>query len=80
MAFVTLANEILSFLVLAVLLGLIYRVLPDADLEWKDVGLGAVVTALLFSIGKRPTASISRGRPRRRSSGCGSLVVVLLWI
>ncbi len=80
-AFVTLANEILSFLVLAVLLGLIYRVLPDADLEWKDVGLGAVVTSLLFSIGKW-LIGLYLGRTTAASQFgvAGSLVVVLLWV
>lgn len=81
MAFVTLANEILSFLVLAVLLGLIYRVLPDANLEWKDVGLGAIVTSLLFSIGKWLIGLyLARTTAASQFGVAGSLVVVLLWV
>ncbi|MBK8595080.1 MAG: YihY/virulence factor BrkB family protein [Holophagales bacterium] len=80
-AFVTFANEVLSFLVLAVLLGLIYRVLPDANLEWKDVGLGAVVTSLLFSIGKWLIGFyLARTTAASQFGVAGSLVVVLLWV
>ncbi|MBK9372518.1 MAG: YihY/virulence factor BrkB family protein [Holophagales bacterium] len=80
-ALVTFANEILSFLVLAVLLGLIYRVLPDANLEWKDVGLGAVVTSLLFSVGKWLIGLyLARTTAAAQFGVAGSLVVVLLWV
>src|SRR5438132_297226 len=46
------ANFALSFLLATALFGMIYRVLPDVDLGWGDVILGAAVTALLFTIGK----------------------------
>jgi membrane protein len=45
-------NFLISFALLAVLFAAIYKMLPDKDLEWRDVLIGAVVTALLFSIGK----------------------------
>src|SRR5690606_30121558 len=45
-------NFVLSFGVVTLLFAMIYRVLPDVDLAWKDVAIGAVITALLFTIGK----------------------------
>ena len=43
----------ISFLVVAVLFGAVYKLIPDVRLTWKDVAFGAVVTALLFTIGKQ---------------------------
>jgi len=80
-AFITLGNEALFFLVFTVLVALIYRVLPDAHLEWKDVGIGAVVTSILFSIGKWLIAFYLGGTTVASRFGVtGSLVVIFLWI
>lgn len=78
---VALANELLAFLVLAVLLALVYRVLPDARLEWRDVGLGAVATSLLFTIGKWAIGLyLGQTTVASQFGVAGSLVVVLLWV
>jgi membrane protein len=78
---VTLANEVLAFLVIAVLLALVYRVLPDARLEWRDVGLGAAVTSLLFTVGKWGIGFyLGRTTVASQFGVAGSLVVVLLWV
>src|SRR4030095_10355510 len=45
-------NAIVSFAVVAVLFALIYKVLPDAEIGWSDVFIGATITSLLFTIGK----------------------------
>lgn len=42
----------ISFMVITLLFAVIYKVLPDAYIRWKDVWIGAGVTSLLFSIGK----------------------------
>ncbi len=80
-ALITLGNEVLFFLVFTVLIALIFRVLPDAHLEWKDVGIGAVVTSILFSIGKWMIAFYLGGTTAASRFGVtGSLVVIFLWI
>jgi len=80
-ALVTLGNEGLSFLVLSALIALIYRVLPDAHLEWRDVGMGAVVTSALFSIGKWLIGFfLGHTTVASRFGVAGSLVVILLWV
>jgi Virulence factor BrkB len=43
---------LISFSFITLLFGAIYKILPDRRIEWHDVMIGAVVTALLFSIGK----------------------------
>jgi len=45
-------NFVVSFGVTTLLFALIYKVLPDAKVQWRDVWVGALVTALLFTLGK----------------------------
>jgi membrane protein len=74
-------NFLISFGVITLLFAMIYKILPDAKLGWRDVWLGAAVTALLFSIGKL-LIGLYLGHASVTSSfgAAGSLVVVLLWI
>ncbi|TIW64488.1 MAG: hypothetical protein E5V60_19370, partial [Mesorhizobium sp.] len=51
-AIASVLNTILSFVLTAVLFAAIYKLLPDRSLAWRDVGLGALVTAALFTVGK----------------------------
>lgn len=81
LALLTLANEVLSFLVLTLLLALIYRILPDAKLEWRDVGLGAVITSLLFSVGKWLIGFLlGRTLVASQLGIAGSTLVILIWV
>jgi membrane protein len=75
------ANFALSFIIITVLFAMIYRLLPDVKLEWKDVWTGAVVTSLLFVAGKS-LIGLYLGRTGVASAygAAGSLVVVLLWV
>jgi membrane protein len=74
-------NFILSFAVITVLFAMIYRILPDVRIDWSDVWVGAVVTALLFDIGKF-LLGLYLGRSAVASSygAAGSVVVLLLWV
>ncbi len=75
----------LSFVVTALLMTLlfavIYRYLPDADIEWNDVLVGAAFTAVLFSVGQL-LLSIYLGRGSVSSSygAAGTFMVVLIWL
>jgi membrane protein len=81
MAALHIANILVSFSLITVLFALIYRFLPDVKLHWRDVGLGAVVTALLFEIGKA-AIGFYLGRTGIASTygAAGSLVMVLSWV
>ena len=46
------ANFVLSFILLSAVIAAVYKVLPDCDLDWRDVAAGAMVTALLITVGK----------------------------
>ncbi len=71
----------LSLAVLTALFALVYKVLPDVRLRWRDVWLGAGVTGGLFTLGKSLIA-LYLGRVVRTSvyGAAGSLVLLLLWI
>lgn len=72
---------VLSFALMTGLLGLIYKFLPDVEIAWRDVWIGAVVTALLFTVGKF-LIGLYLGRSSVASTygAAGSLVILLLWI
>jgi membrane protein len=74
-------NFILSFIVVTVIFAFMFKVLPDAKVKWKDVWMGAVVTAVLFTIGKI-LISIVLGSTEIASTygAAGSLAAILLWV
>jgi membrane protein len=74
-------NFVVSFVLLAVLFAAIYKVLPDRPLEWRDVIFGAVVTAILFTIGKSLIGLYLGSSAIASSYGAaGGLIVLLLWV
>ncbi len=59
----------------------IFKVLPDAEIKWKDVWIGALATTLLFLLGKFAISFyISRINVGSTYGTAGSIVVLLLWI
>ncbi len=74
-------NFLISFALISVLFAAIYKVLPDKDLEWRDVAVGAAVTAFLFNIGKFLIGFYIGSSAAASSYGAaGALIVALLWI
>lgn len=73
-------NQIITLAVISLIFGVIFKVLPDAIIKWRDVILGSVVTAILFMIGKF-AISIYIGQSNVGSTygAAGSLVILLLW-
>ena len=74
-------NFLLSFLTVTALFAAIYKVLPDRWLSWRDVGVGALVTAFLFTIGKSLIGwYIGSSAVASTYGAAGALMVVLLWV
>ena len=75
------ATWIISCLLIAVLFAVLYRIVPDVELKWSDVTLGAVITSILFMAGRELVglyfAHASFGATY---SAAGSPIVVLLWV
>ena len=74
-------NFALSLGMITVLFALIYKVLPDAPIAWRDVWTGALLTAFLFEIGKL-LIGLYIGKANFASSygAAGSLVIILVWV
>lgn len=76
-----LVNFLVSTAVITLIFAMIFKILPDVKIAWNDVWIGALVTGLLFSIGKL-LIGIYLGRSATTSAfgAAGSLVVILLWV
>jgi membrane protein len=75
------ANFALTFVLLALLFAMIFQWLPETDLAWSDVWVGAAITALLFSLGKY-LIGLYLGRAAVGSAygAAGAFVVLLAWV
>jgi membrane protein len=80
-AVLTALNHAISFLVIAALFGVIYKMLPRVKLSWRDVVIGALGTAGLFTLGKFAIgAYIGNSGVTDSYGAAGSLIAVLLWV
>lgn len=70
-----------SGVAIALLFGAIFKVLPDVVLRWRDVAVGAAVTAVLFSFGRYAIAAYLAYTATASAYGAaGSVVLILLWV
>ena len=78
---VHIANAVISFGVITLLFAMIFKVLPDVHIKWRDTWVGAAVTALLFSFGKS-LIGLYLGHSAFSSTygAAGSIIVLLVWI
>ena len=78
---VQLLNVVVGFGVTAALFAVLFRVLPDAEISWRDVAVGATVTAALFTLGKTAIGFyLGRAEPGSAFGAAGSLALLLVWI
>jgi membrane protein len=75
------ANVVVSLAITTALFALLFKVIPDVAIEWRDVWTGAVITALLFTAGKALIAwYLGRAATMSPYGAAGSFVALLLWI
>lgn len=71
----------ISFCVIAVLFGVIYKLLPRVKLSWRDVAIGALGTAAMFTLGKFAIGLYIGNSGVANSFGAaGSMIALLLWV
>lgn len=79
--FFYLINVLITFGVTTLIFAVIFKVLPDGNIRWKDVMAGAMATAFLFMLGKFAISFyISKSHIGTTYGAAGSLVILLLWI
>ena len=74
-------NALVSFVVITALFAMMFKTLPDARVAWRDVWIGAALTAFLFTIGKF-SIGLYLGKSDVGSAygAAGSLVILLVWV
>jgi membrane protein len=74
-------NFVFSFALVTLLFAMIYKILPSVHIAWKDVAIGSVITAALFSVGKA-LIGLYLGNSAVASSygAAGSVILVLIWV
>lgn len=74
-------NFMFSFALVTLLFAMIYKILPSVHIAWKDVLIGSIITATLFSIGKA-LIGLYLGNSAVASSygAAGSVILVLIWV
>lgn len=80
-SFVAPLTGLVSFVIVVVLFALIFKVLPDVNIHWEDVWIGAIVTSVLFGVGKY-LIGLYLGKSGTTSSfgAAGALILVLVWV
>lgn len=79
--FFNVINFIFSLAVISMLFAMMFKILPDAKIQWKHVWLGSVLTGLLFTIGKTALAYyFSKTDPAYVYGAAGSIILLLLWV
>ena len=74
-------NLFLTLLIITLLFGIIFKVLPDAKIKWRDVLTGAITTAILFMLGKFGISFYLGTRNIGNTYGAaGSIILILLWV
>lgn len=79
--FINIIDYVISFALLIVLFAMIYKILPEADIDWSDVWIGATVTAFLFLIVQLIVAFNAKNSNIQSAFGAiGSMTILYLWI
>jgi len=74
-------NIIIALTFITIIFALLFRVLPDAKIKWKDVWIGAMITTLLFTLGKYLIGFYLGNSTINTAYGAaGSLVIILIWV
>lgn len=74
-------NFLFSFSVVTALFALIFKYIPDAKIEWRDVWLGAAVTAALFTVGKLLLGLyLGKAAPGSSYGAAGSIIALVVWV
>jgi membrane protein len=72
---------IFDFAVVVLLFAMIFKFLPDAEIQWRDVWIGAVITAIFFGVGKWALGLyLGSGAAASAYGAASSLITLLLWI
>lgn len=74
-------NLLVTFLTVSFLFAIIFKVLPDARIQWRDVVVGSFATALLFMVGKSAIGYyLTKTQISSTYGAAGAVIIILLWV
>ncbi|MDB5202282.1 MAG: hypothetical protein JWQ27_1691 [Ferruginibacter sp.] len=74
-------DNLISLLITTILFGTIFKVLPDAKIKWKDVFVGALITSLLFMLGKYGIGLyLGKSKLANIYGAAGSVMIIMIWV
>ena len=77
----TVIDNLISLFITTLLFGTIFKVLPDAKIKWKDVMFGALITSLLFMLGKYGIGFyLGKSKLANIYGAAGSVMIVMIWV
>jgi membrane protein len=76
-----LVNYVIGFILVVLVFAFMFKVLPDVEISWRSVWLGAILTAVLFTIGKfLLSLYFAELKPTSAFGTAGTIVLIMLWI
>lgn len=79
--FISITESVLSFFIIGFLFSVIFKILPDAKIQWKDVLLGGFVTAVFFTLGKLGIGYyLGKSNLSTLYGAAGSIVILMVWV
>lgn len=78
--FIPVIDNLLTFLITVMMFAVIFKVLPDAKIKWKDVTVGAIITAVLFTLGKIGIGFyLGKSNLATIYGAAGSVIIIMIW-
>ena len=79
--FIQVVNQLLSFTITTFIFAMIFKILPDAHITWKDVIKGALLTAILFTLGKLGIGYyVGRSKLDDLYGAAASIIILMVWV
>ncbi len=79
--FIQISEALVSFFVAGFLFSLIFKLLPDAKIKWKDVLFGGLITAIFFTLGKQAIGFyLGKSHLNTLYGAAGSIIIIMLWV
>ncbi|MBC7689629.1 MAG: YihY/virulence factor BrkB family protein [Aquabacterium sp.] len=78
--FIPVIDNLVTFLITGFVFAVIFKVLPDAKIKWKDVSVGAFITAILFTLGKIVIGLyLGKSNMANIYGAAGSIIIIMIW-
>ncbi len=79
--FIQISDNVLAFVITTFLFALMFKLLPDAKIKWKDVFIGALITSFFFTIGKLGIGYyLGNSNLATVYGAAGSVIIIMVWV